>query len=309
MGTTGSSVKGYVNSELPDILARIRKHTTVPLAVGFGVATRTHFDAVAEAGADGVVVGSRLVSLMKTAENPIKAVEDFCRELKGPSSSSSTASVQSTQYHYPVVAGISRLTGTTLLPPRFGQFGGQYVPEALFDCLIELEEAHNAAREDPAFWAEFESHYGYMNRPSKLYFAESLTKHANGAKIWLKREDLYVSIGCRIRLNSSGPGITPDRTRSTMQSVRCVNMPCEPTSMLRDAPDPPSEAAWEDPHHRRNWCRPAWRSDRDRLCTFRAGVCHLHGRGGCSPPGVERVPHKDARGHGGDNLYHPGLIR
>jgi len=64
------------------------------------------------------------------------------------------------------------------------------VPEALFDCLVELEEAHKSAMVDPAFWKEFQSFYGYMNRPSKLYFAESLTKYAQGAQIWLKREDL-----------------------------------------------------------------------------------------------------------------------
>ncbi|KAI6101028.1 tryptophan synthase beta subunit-like PLP-dependent enzyme [Pisolithus croceorrhizus] len=185
MGTTGSSVKGFVNSELPDIIARIRKHTSVPLAVGFGVATRLHFDAVVEAGADGVVVGSRIVSLIKQApaDQVPQVVENFCRGLKGSSSSdSSTAGVQSSQYHYPVVAGISRPTGMTLLPPRFGQFGGQYVPEALFDCLIELEEAHNATRTDPT-----------------LYFAESLTKYADGAQIWLKREDL-LNVGPKILL-------------------------------------------------------------------------------------------------------------
>jgi tryptophan synthase len=76
------------------------------------------------------------------------------------------------------------------LPHKFGQFGGQYVPEALFDCLTELEAAHKAAVEDPSFWKEFESLFGYMNRPSNLYFAEKLTEKAGGAKIWLKREDL-----------------------------------------------------------------------------------------------------------------------
>lgn len=76
------------------------------------------------------------------------------------------------------------------LPHRFGQFGGQYVPEALFDCLIELEAAHKLAMDDPTFWKEFESLYGYMNRPSNLYYAEKLTEKAGGAKIWLKREDL-----------------------------------------------------------------------------------------------------------------------
>jgi tryptophan synthase len=62
------------------------------------------------------------------------------------------------------------------------------------DCLIELEEAHKSAVADPEFWKEFQSHYGYMNRPSQLYLAENLTKDAGGAKIWLKREDLQVSL-------------------------------------------------------------------------------------------------------------------
>ena len=67
MGTTGSSVSGKVNTALPDIIARIKEYTDVPLAVGFGVATRQHFDYVAESGADGVVIGSRLVEVIKTS--------------------------------------------------------------------------------------------------------------------------------------------------------------------------------------------------------------------------------------------------
>jgi len=65
-------------------------------------------------------------------------------------------------------------TTSITLPMRFGQFGGQYVPEVLFECLAELEEAHKAAIADPEFWTEFESYYGYMNRPSKLYYAEKI---------------------------------------------------------------------------------------------------------------------------------------
>lgn len=76
------------------------------------------------------------------------------------------------------------------LPARFGQFGGQYVPEALFDCLVELEAAHQSALADPEFWKEFESYYGYINRPSELYDATRLTEYAGGARIWFKREDL-----------------------------------------------------------------------------------------------------------------------
>jgi len=76
------------------------------------------------------------------------------------------------------------------LPARFGEFGGQYVPEALFDCLVELEAAHRSAMADPSFWAEYESYFPYINRPSELYLAERLTEFAGGAKIWMKREDL-----------------------------------------------------------------------------------------------------------------------
>lgn len=67
MGSTGLSVKGFVNSELPVIITHARKHTSVPLAMVFGVATCLHFDAVVEVGADGVVIGSRIVSLIKEA--------------------------------------------------------------------------------------------------------------------------------------------------------------------------------------------------------------------------------------------------
>lgn len=56
MGSTGLSVKGFVNSELPGIIARMREHTSISLAMVFGVATRLHFDAIVKAGVDGVVV-------------------------------------------------------------------------------------------------------------------------------------------------------------------------------------------------------------------------------------------------------------
>ncbi|KAF1829920.1 hypothetical protein BDW02DRAFT_592273 [Decorospora gaudefroyi] len=76
------------------------------------------------------------------------------------------------------------------LPARFGEFGGQYVPESLMDCLSELEEGFNQAIEDPKFWEEYRSYYEWMGRPGHLHLAERLTEHAGGANIWLKREDL-----------------------------------------------------------------------------------------------------------------------
>ena len=76
------------------------------------------------------------------------------------------------------------------IPARFGQFGGQYVPESLMDCLAELEAGFNDAVADPKFWEEYRSYYPYMSRPSSLHLAERLTSYAGGARIYLKREDL-----------------------------------------------------------------------------------------------------------------------
>jgi tryptophan synthase beta chain len=74
---------------------------------------------------------------------------------------------------------------------RFGEFGGLYVPETLMPLVLELGEAWNDAKEDPTFWAEFHSLLKYfVGRPSPLYFAERLTAHHGGAKIYFKREEL-----------------------------------------------------------------------------------------------------------------------
>lgn len=185
-----------MNSALPDLISRVRNYTDIPLAVGFGVATREHFDLVADASADGVVIGSRIFEIIQGApkDQVAQKVEEYCREisLKGqpPRPSSSTRSSSATSRPPPKTTASTESAHPNVLPPRFGEFGGQYVPEALWDCLIEIEEAHNAAMKDPEFIKEWESLYGYMNRPSNLYKAEKLTAVAGGATIWLKREDL-----------------------------------------------------------------------------------------------------------------------
>ncbi|CAI3250100.1 tryptophan synthase subunit beta [Enterococcus cecorum] len=74
---------------------------------------------------------------------------------------------------------------------RFGIHGGQYIPETLMNAVIELEEAYNHFKNDPTFQKELkELFHNYANRPSRLYYAEKLTKKLGGAKIYLKREDL-----------------------------------------------------------------------------------------------------------------------
>ncbi len=74
---------------------------------------------------------------------------------------------------------------------RFGQFGGLFVPETLMPLVLELNEAWQTAKNDPAFWEEYHSLLKFfVGRPSPLYFAERLTEHFGGAKIYLKREEL-----------------------------------------------------------------------------------------------------------------------
>jgi tryptophan synthase beta chain len=74
---------------------------------------------------------------------------------------------------------------------HFGQFGGRYVAETLMPLILDLERHYRAAQADPAFRAELDyllNHY--VGRPSPLYFAERLTEHLGGAKIYLKRDEL-----------------------------------------------------------------------------------------------------------------------
>ena len=74
---------------------------------------------------------------------------------------------------------------------RFGLFGGRFVAETLMPLILELEEAYNAAKADPAYHAEMaDGLKHYVGRPSPLYFAERLTEHFGGAKVYLKREEL-----------------------------------------------------------------------------------------------------------------------
>ncbi len=74
---------------------------------------------------------------------------------------------------------------------RFGIFGGRFVAETLMPLILDLEKAYDEAKKDPAFHAEL-AHLNthYAGRPSPLYFAERLTQHFGGAKIYLKREEL-----------------------------------------------------------------------------------------------------------------------
>src|SRR6187431_1119761 len=74
---------------------------------------------------------------------------------------------------------------------HFGIYGGRFVAETLMPLILELEAAYAKAKADPKFQKEMDGHLAnYVGRPSSLYFAERLTQHCGGAKIYFKREDL-----------------------------------------------------------------------------------------------------------------------
>jgi tryptophan synthase len=196
----------------------------VPAAVGFGVSTRDHFLSVAQI-ADGAVIGSQIVTTLANAPpgQGAKAVEEYCAEICGRRNAPNSGlnrevGIIETMHEAkePNGNGVhvneiipARKNDTEVgladqfealntnghadpkaVPARFGEFGGQYVPESLMDCLSELEEGFNMIKDDPAFWEEYRSYYPWMGRPGQLHMAERLTEYAGGANIWLKREDL-----------------------------------------------------------------------------------------------------------------------
>ncbi len=74
---------------------------------------------------------------------------------------------------------------------RFGEFGGRFVAEILMPLVLEVERAYTDARADPGFQADLDQHLKhYIGRPSPLWYAERLTKHLGGAKVYFKRDEL-----------------------------------------------------------------------------------------------------------------------
>ncbi|KAJ0162255.1 Tryptophan synthase [Colletotrichum tanaceti] len=210
-GVTGAS--GSMNANLPALVERVKKYSgNKPAAVGFGVSTRDHFLSVSQL-ADGVVVGSQIITtLQKAAPGELyNDVAKYCSYLCGrdsanegttrevgmveamagakePSNNPTVDDTITADQDSELVAELAAMHGK--IPDRFGDFGGQYVPESLMDCLSELEEGFNHIKDDPSFWEEYRSYYEYMGRPGHLHLAERLTEYAGGANIWLKREDL-----------------------------------------------------------------------------------------------------------------------
>ncbi|MFN4059316.1 MAG: tryptophan synthase subunit beta [Paracoccus hibiscisoli] len=74
---------------------------------------------------------------------------------------------------------------------RFGIYGGRFVSETLMPLILELEAEYERAKTDPAFWDQMNDLWThYVGRPSPLYFAERMTEHLGGAKVYMKRDEL-----------------------------------------------------------------------------------------------------------------------
>ena len=151
-GVTGA--REDLPKELPDFIARVRQHTSLPLAVGFGISTPKQVEQVGEF-ADGVVVGSAICKALDAATAKVTAaasVEAFIKTL------TATPGDRSKRRKISQAAAIAAPTPAlaSASEAHFGEFGGRYVPETLVEAHRELEEQYAAAKADPAFQAQID---------------------------------------------------------------------------------------------------------------------------------------------------------
>lgn len=188
-GVTGA--RNELPADLDEFIGRVRSKTDLPLAVGFGISNPDMVNGVANV-ADGVVVGSAILNAMDalgddaTTEQRADAIRDITAKLVTGTKQGAHAKNQATK-----LGQIPKEWATTNAASRFGDWGGQYIPETLSVAFEEIEEAYNAIKDDPDFLAELKTYRkDFVGGPTPLHKAERLTELAGGANIWLKREDL-----------------------------------------------------------------------------------------------------------------------
>jgi len=186
-GVTGA--RSALPDDLPDFVKRVRKYTPLPLAVGFGISNPDMVHQVAEM-ADGVVVGSALLNAIKDETTPAgraQAMKQKVAELVAGTQQSDQAVNQATKLSQEALEWKEMGTDAS----RFGQFGGQYIPETLSVAFEEIEANYNELKQDKDFLAELDEYRrDFVGGPTPLHRADRLTEFAGGATIWLKREDL-----------------------------------------------------------------------------------------------------------------------
>jgi tryptophan synthase len=188
-GVTGA--RDELPSDLAEFIGRVRAQTELPLAVGFGVSNSDMVQGIANL-ADGVVVGSKILKAVDavgpdaTSEQRAAAVRDVIADLMRGIRQQPGALNQATK-----LGQVPSEWQDRDAPSRFGQFGGQYIPETLSVAFEEIEKAYNEIKNDPGFLEELaEYRRDFVGGPTPLHKADRLTEFAGGATIWLKREDL-----------------------------------------------------------------------------------------------------------------------
>ncbi len=188
-GVTGA--RESLPPDLDDFIKRVRAKTDLPLAVGFGISSPEMVNGVANM-ADGVVVGSAILNAMDklgdnaSTEERAKAVRDITSHLCGGLKQSEQVHNQATK-----LGQIPKEWAAVSKDTRFGDWGGQYIPETLSVAFEEIEEAYAKIKNDPDFLAELDRYRrDFVGGPTPLHKASRLTELAGGATIWLKREDL-----------------------------------------------------------------------------------------------------------------------
>ncbi|KAL3938823.1 MAG: hypothetical protein SGBAC_006347 [Bacillariaceae sp.] len=188
-GVTGA--RDALPDDLADFIKRVRSKTELPLAVGFGISSPEMVNGVAMM-ADGCVVGSAILNAMEkegkdaTTEQRAAAVKKTVAYLAAGTKQQEGAQNQATKLGQIPKEWIEKPNKS-----RFGNFGGQYIPETLSVAFEEIEEAYDKVKDDPDFLAELDYYRReFVGGPTPLHKAERLTKLAGGATIWLKREDL-----------------------------------------------------------------------------------------------------------------------
>jgi tryptophan synthase len=188
-GVTGA--RDSLPPDLDDFIKRVRSKTDLPLAIGFGISSPEMVNGVANM-ADGVVVGSAILNAMDklgddaTTEQRADAIRDITAHLVTGAKQSEDAQNQASK-----LGQVPKEWAAVNTNSRFGEWGGQYIPETLSVAFEEIEEAYAAIKDDPDFRAELARYRkDFVGGPTPLHKAERLTELWGGANVWLKREDL-----------------------------------------------------------------------------------------------------------------------
>mmetsp|Transcript_38445 Transcript_38445/g.75478 ORF Transcript_38445/g.75478 Transcript_38445/m.75478 type:complete len:570 (+) Transcript_38445:990-2699(+) len=192
-------------AELGKTISFIKKHSDMPVAVGFGISKPENVKRVVDLGADGFVVGTAVVACVENTAGPpaakVAALEALAKSLKAAASLpiateepaakrlKANGTTEGSNGGAAIVNGGGKALGANVW--CFGDFGGRYIPETLMHAHDELTKMYETAKADPSFATELDLlRRNYVGGPTPLYHAKRLTEHAGGAQIWFKREEL-----------------------------------------------------------------------------------------------------------------------